>query len=144
MGKIIAISISTIRGIPKTNVVEANLIENFGIEQDAHAGDWHRQISLLADESIDKIRNAGMPEVSAGDFAENLTTKGIDFSKIQVGTRLSLSSSILLEITQIGKECHTRCKIYQKVGNCVMPTDGLFAKVLKGGKLTIDDDIEIL
>jgi cyclic pyranopterin phosphate synthase len=141
-GKIEAISISTKKGIPKSNIDSAILRENWGIEGDAHAGEWHRQISLLADESIDKIRNAGLPEVKAGAFAENITTKNIDLLSVQIGSKLRIGKDIILEITQIGKECHSRCAIYQIVGDCVMPKEGIFAKVLHGGKISIDDRIE--
>jgi cyclic pyranopterin phosphate synthase len=141
-GKIEAISISTKKGIPKSNIDSAILRENWGIEGDAHAGEWHRQISLLADESIDKIRNAGLPEVKAGAFAENITTKNIDLLSVQIGSKLRIGTDIILEITQIGKECHSRCAIYQIVGDCVMPKEGIFAKVLHGGKISIDDRIE--
>ena len=141
-GKIEAISISTQKGIPKSNVDSAILRENWGIEGDAHAGEWHRQISLLADESIDKIRNAGLPEVKAGAFAENITTKNIDLLSVKIGTKLRIGNDIILEITQIGKECHTRCVIYETVGDCVMPREGIFAKVLHGGKIKINDKIK--
>ena len=142
-GKIIAISVSSKKGIPKTNTGQALLIENWGIEGDVHAGAWHRQISLLANESIDKIRNKGMDNIQPGIFAENITTENIDLLSLVVGDRIKIRN-IELEITQIGKECHNRCAIYNTVGDCVMPKEGIFARVLKGGEIKIDDMIEKL
>ncbi len=140
--RIEAISISTKKGIPKSNVDAAILLQNWGIDGDAHAGDWHRQISLLADESIDKIRNAGLSNVSAGDFAENITTKDFDLLSVQIGSKLRIGNDIILEVTQIGKECHSRCAIYQTVGDCVMPKEGVFARVICGGNIRINDHIK--
>jgi MOSC domain-containing protein YiiM len=108
--------------------------ENYGIEGDAHAGDWHRQVSLLAQESIDKMRALGL-DVTTGDFAENITTSGIDLVSLPIGSRLTMGD-VLLEVTQIGKECHTRCAIYYQAGDCVMPREGIFARVLRGGRIT--------
>ena len=143
-GNVKAISISTKKGIPKTNVQSATLRQNWGIEGDVHAGEWHRQISLLSDESIDKIRTAGLPDVNAGDFAENITTENIELMSLPIGSKLKLGKDIILEITQIGKECHTKCAIYQTVGDCVMPREGIFAKVIQGGNLYVDDTIECM
>lgn len=143
-GNVKAISISTKKGIPKTNVQSAILLDNWGIEGDVHAGEWHRQISLLSDESIDKIRTAGLPDVNAGDFAENITTENIELMSLPVGSKLKLGKNIILEVTQIGKECHTKCAIYQTVGDCVMPREGIFAKVIQGGNLSVDDIIEFM
>ena len=132
-GTIIAICISEEKGERKKPVPSALLRENHGIVGDAHAGDWHRQVSLLAEESIDTMRDKGL-DVTHGDFAENITTKGIDLVSLPIGTRLSLGNAVI-EISQIGKECHTRCAIYYQAGDCVMPREGIFAKVVTGGKL---------
>lgn len=142
-GRIVAVSISLKKGVKKTNILLGRLIENHGLEKDAHAGDWHRQVSLLAIESIAKIRKKGL-DVSPGDFAENITTEGIKLWELPVGTRLKLGEDALVEITQIGKECHDRCAIYKQVGDCVMPREGIFVKVLKGGDICPADGIHIL
>jgi len=141
-GKIVAISISEKRGIPKTNVETARLVENHGIEGDAHAGDWHRQLSLLAVESIAKMQAKGA-DVHPGNFAENITTEGIDVPNLQIGDRLALGEAEV-EITQIGKECHAYCAIYQQIGDCVMPREGVFARVLKGGELKVGDVVDVV
>jgi MOSC domain-containing protein YiiM len=141
-GKIVAISISERRGIQKTNVETARLVENHGIEGDAHAGDWHRQLSLLAVESIAKMQDKGA-DVHPGNFAENITTEGIDVPHLQIGDRLTLGDAEV-EITQIGKECHAHCAIFHQVGDCVMPREGIFARVLKGGELSVGDGVEIV
>ncbi len=143
-GRIIAISISKRKGIQKTNVPEAMLIENHGIKGDVHAGDWHRQVSILADESIDKMRVKGLDNLNPGDFAENLTTEFIKIPELNVGTRLKIGETAILEITQIGKECHHHCAIYKAVGDCVMPREGIFARVKKGGRIKVNDVIEII
>lgn len=130
-----AVSIAPSKGMKKVNQPEVLVKENHGIEGDAHVGDWHRQVSLLAQESIDKMVAKGL-NVAAGDFAENLTTVGIDLLALQIGDRVQVGPEVLLEITQKGKECHQRCAIYYQAGDCVMPTEGIFAKVLKGGRLT--------
>lgn len=143
-GKILAISVSTKKGIPKTNVNTAHLIVAHGIEGDAHAGEWHRQISLLSIDSIEKMRQAGLPELNPGDFAENLTTDLSAINQIPLGTKLKIGEDTIIEITQIGKECHSRCAIFDKVGDCVMPREGIFAKVISGGSIQINDTIEIL
>ncbi len=140
-GKIIAVCLSKAKGERKTPVDAVSLRENHGIVGDAHAGDWHRQISLLAKESIDKMRAMGL-DVDNGDFAENLTTSGIDLPSLAIGTRLHIGET-LLEITQIGKECHTRCAIYHQAGDCVMPKEGVFARVLKGGEVKPGTDIVV-
>jgi len=141
-GRIVALSISEIRGIPKTNVETVRLVENHGIDGDAHAGDWHRQVSLLAVESIAKMQAKGA-DVHPGNFAENITTEGIDIPHLQIGDRLTLGTAEL-EITQIGKECHARCAIYHQVGDCVMPREGVFARVIKGGELKVGDGVEVV
>lgn len=141
-GKIAAISISKEKGQRKTPVPAAMLRKNFGILDDAHAGDWHRQVSLLAMESIAKMQKMGL-SVGPGDFAENITTEGIDLLALPIGSRLALGETIL-EITQIGKECHNRCAIYYQAGDCVMPKEGLFAKVLQGGVVRQGEPVEVL
>ena len=140
-GKIVSINISNRKGIPKTNVDSVKLIENWGIENDAHAGDWHRQVSLLAIESIIKIQNLGL-NVRPGDFAENITTEHVNILQLKVGDKFVIGESEL-EVTQIGKECHTRCEIYNTTGDCIMPKEGIFARVLKGGIIKVGDRIQI-
>jgi MOSC domain-containing protein YiiM len=142
-GRIVAVSVSLKKGVKKTNILSGSLIENYGLENDAHAGDWHRQVSLLAMESIAKIREKGL-DVSPGDFAENITTEGLRLWELPVGTRMKLGAEALVEVTQIGKECHDRCAIYHQVGDCVMPREGIFVKVLKGGLIRPTDAIQIL
>jgi MOSC domain-containing protein YiiM len=142
-GTVVSINSSSEKGIRKTPVEEAEVVAGYGIEGDAHAsGKWHRQISLLAIESIDKMRKLGL-DVAPGDFAENITTEGVDLLSIEVGTKL-LIGSIEAEISQIGKVCHTRCEIFDQAGDCVMPKEGIFAKVLKGGTLTRGLPIRVL
>ena len=140
--QLLAVCISKNKGERKTPVNQVELRRNHGIVGDAHAGDWHRQVSLLAKESIDKMRAMGL-DVDNGDFAENLTTEGIELPKLPVGTRLQIGDS-LLEVTQIGKECHQRCAIYDQAGDCVMPKEGIFAKVLKDGILKPGDRVNIV
>jgi len=140
-GKVKAISVSKKKGVPKKNVKSISLIENFGLEGDIHGGDWHRQVSLLAFESIEKMIEKGLTNLKPGVFAENITTEFIDIPNLQPGMRIKIGADTELEITQIGKECHTRCSIYYKAGDCVMPREGIFAKVIKGGEIKIDDDI---
>jgi len=139
IGKIVAISISKKKGIPKSNILSAKLIENHGIEGDIHAGNWHRQVSFLALESIDKMREKGLPNLRPGAFAENITTEFIDLPHLEVGTRIKIGADAELEITQIGKECHSKCAIFFKVGDCVMPREGIFAKVIIGGEIFVGD-----
>lgn len=142
-GRIVAISISKKKGIPKSNVSSANLIENHGIEGDIHAGNWHRQVSFLALESIEKMRKAGLSKLRPGAFAENITTEFIDIPNIKVGSKVKIGKDALLEITQIGKECHTKCAIFVKIGDCVMPKEGIFARVIKSGKIFTNDKVYI-
>lgn len=143
MGKIIAVCISNEKQTKKKDITCCNIIKNHGLEGDAHAdSDSHRQISLLAQESIDKMKVQGL-NVKVGDFAENLTTKDIDLKSLPIGTVLKAGKEVLLEVTQIGKECHTPCAIYHQVGNCVMPTEGIFAVVLEGGVIRSGDQILI-
>lgn len=142
MAKVNAISISDRKGVRKDNVESAKLVENFGIEGDAHGGGWHRQISLLAEESIDFMRDKGL-DVVAGNFAENITTEGIDLLSLPIGTHITIGETELV-ISQIGKICHNRCAIYHQAGDCVMPREGIFAIVLKGGTIKVDDTITVL
>lgn len=143
MGKITAVCISNEKQTKKVDIKEGHIIKNYGLEGDAHAdSDSHRQISLLAQESIDKMKAQGL-DVKAGDFAENLTTFGIELKSLAMGTVLETGDEVLLEITQIGKVCHSPCAIYHQVGNCVMPTEGIFAVVLEGGIIKSGDNIKI-
>jgi len=142
-GKIISVNISADKGEKKHNVGTCTLQVGHGLTDDAHAGPWHRQVSLLAAESIKKIRDMGL-EVTAGDFAENLTTEGIDLPALPVGTELRIGDGIIMKVTQIGKECHQRCNIFYQVGDCVMPREGIFAEVLTGGEVKVGDEVEVL
>ena len=141
MGKIVAICISKKKGDQKRDVKQCRLIENYGLEGDAHAGSWHRQISLLSIEGRLVMENKGV-KLDAGDFGENVLTEGVDFANIMVGNKIRLGKDALVRVTQIGKECHDRCNIYYQVGDCIMPREGIFAEVLKGGEIKVDDDIE--
>jgi len=138
--KIISIAISTKKGTRKFPVREATLLVDYGIKGDAHAGPWHRQVSFLAAESIEKIQQKGL-NVGFGDFAENIATSGIDWSQIPVGSVFQLGDSAIVEVTQIGKKCHGRCAIYHLAGDCIMPREGVFARVIRGGKIRCDDPI---
>ena len=138
--KIVSIATSKKKGTRKATVDEAFLKKEHGLEGDAHAGTWHRQVSFLASEEIEKARERGL-EVSFGDFAENIATTGVDWKNIPVGTRVRLGKKVLVEITQIGKECHNRCAIYYKAGDCIMPREGVFARVLEEGKIRCGDPI---
>jgi MOSC domain-containing protein YiiM len=140
---VIAVSLSPRKGMKKINQESVDLVAGHGLTQDAHAGDWHRQVSLLATESIARIRAKGL-EVNPGDFAENITTTGIELWRLPVGTRLRLGPEALLEVTQIGKECHQRCAIFHQVGDCVMPREGIFARVLAGGTVRPGDAVVLL
>jgi len=140
--KVVAVNISQHKGEQKKPVASVQLREQHGIVDDAHAGDWHRQISLLAEESIDKMRRLGLA-VDPGAFAENITTRGIDLVALPVGARFELGEA-LAEVTQIGKECHTRCAIYHQAGDCVMPKEGIFARVLRGGSVAAGDAVRVL
>jgi MOSC domain-containing protein YiiM len=142
VAEITAVCISQKKGQKKKNVGKGILVENHGLEGDAHAGEWHRQVSLLAEESIRKMKEKGL-EVGPGDFAENITTRGIELTELPIGTKLKLGGA-LVEVTQIGKECHDRCAIYHRVGDCVMPREGIFVRVLKGGPVSIGDKIEVI
>jgi len=139
---VVAVCISEKKGERKTPVPGVTLKENHGIVGDAHAGEWHRQVSLLAQESIEKMQRMGL-SVTAGDFAENVTTLGIDLPSLAIGTQLTIGGT-LLEVTQIGKECHTRCAIFHQAGDCVMPKEGIFVKVLRGGTVKPGDSITVV
>lgn len=142
MGIVTAICISEARGTPKKTIAEARFVPDYGIQGDAHAGNWHRQVSLLQQEKIDAFRARGVP-VEAGAFGENLAVTGIDLRALPVGTQLQCGE-VLLEITQIGKECHTHCAIYQRVGDCIMPREGVFARVLHGGTIAVGAEIQVV
>jgi MOSC domain-containing protein YiiM len=143
MAKIIAVCKSEEKGTRKEPVAEGILREDHGLVGDAHADCCvHRQVSLLGMESIGKIKKLGF-EVGPGDFAENLTTQGLDLPSLPLGTKIAIGKDILLEITQIGKECHTGCAIYQEIGKCIMPKEGIFARVVQGGRVGAGDDIRI-
>lgn len=142
-GRIIAISVSFERGTKKVNVPEAQLQVGLGIVGDAHAGNWHRQISLLSIESINKMLEKGL-KVFAGDFAENITTQGVDLNDLKVGDKLKLSDGVMLEITQVGKRCRGGCEIFKQIGDCIMPREGIFAIVIEGGTINVGDTIVVI
>ena len=142
MGKVMAICISEKKGTQKRNVHEALFIEDFGLENDAHAGKWHRQVSLLSYEKIQDFKKKGAP-VEDGAFGENLIVSGIDFKNLPVGTRFQ-SGDVVMEMTQIGKDCHNGCEIYKIMGDCIMPREGVFAKVLCGGRIREGDELTVL
>lgn len=141
-GKVIAVNISKEKGVSKNNVGKARLIEELGMENDAHAAPGIRQVSLLAWESVEKMIAKGL-NLKVGDFAENITTKGVPLETLPVGTVLSIGGEVVLEITQIGKKCHKGCAIMQQVGDCIMPREGIFARVIKGGFIEAGQDIII-
>jgi len=141
--KIVSIAISKKKGIPKTPVDEAFISKDHGLEGDAHAGKWHRQVSFLSSESIEGVKEQGL-DVTFGDFAENIASEGIDWKTLPVGTHVRLGGQVLVEITQIGKECHNKCAIYYKAGDCIMPREGVFARVLDEGKIRRGDEIKII
>lgn len=141
--KVVAINISEKKGTIKKPIDEGNFIEDFGLEGDAHAGKWHRQVSLLAQESIDKLKALGLEGLCTGKFAENITTEGITLYTLPVGTKFHMGDTIM-EVSQIGKECHTKCAIFHQVGQCVMPTEGIFARVIKGGRVRAGDVITVI
>ncbi len=142
MGTIISLNVSRKKGVNKEPVQSVLVRVDHGIEGDAHAGDWHRQISLLAEESIHCMRARGL-ELEPGAFAENITTLGIDLPRLPVGSRL-VCGEVELEVTQIGKKCHKGCAIFQQVGDCIMPKEGIFTKVIRSGRLHCGDHLEIL
>lgn len=140
--QITSLAVSRKKGTVKTTVDQAQLIENHGFEDDAHAGDWHRQVSFLSQENIDAANEKGL-DVTFGDFAENIATLGVDWKTIPVGTKVKLGDTAVVEITQIGKKCHNKCAIYYRAGDCIMPKEGVFAKVLTGGTVKKDDPIAL-
>lgn len=142
MATVTSVNLSAKKTVRKTPGTCGVLIENRGFEGDAHAGDWHRQVSLLAEESIAKMQAKGL-DVHEGDFAENITTRGIDLVSLPIGTRVRVGGT-LLQVTQIGKECHTKCAIYYQAGDCVMPKEGIFATVVEGGPVNVGDEIVVL
>lgn len=146
-GKVFSINISRTKGISKIPIKSALLIEGHGLDKDAHAGGGIRQVSLLSIESIKKQKecakiNSAAASLKAGDFAENITTEGIDLSTLKIGDKLTIGDTIILKISKIGKECHRYCSIYYKIGDCIMPREGIFAQVLKGGEIKIGYDIK--
>lgn len=145
MARIVSINISARKGVQKRSVgnVPQVVFADRGLENDAHAGAWHRQLSFLAEESIAKARKRGL-EVGPGDFAENFTTEGIDLLDLPLGTQLRLGNEVLVEVSQIGKVCHTRCSIYHLAGDCIFPREGIFAVVLQGGTVAAGDAIEVV
>lgn len=142
MGNVIAVCTSEKKGTQKKNVNSAVFVEDWGIENDAHAGKWHRQVSLLSHDKIEAFRARGA-EVKDGAFGENLVVSGIDFRALPIGTRFACND-VLLELTQIGKECHHGCEIFQKMGDCIMPREGVFARVLHGGIISVGDALTVL
>lgn len=142
MAKVLAVCISLKKGEQKKEIPFGECVVDFGIKDDAHGGNWHRQISLLAKESIDEMRAKGL-ELINGDFAENIITEGINLKALPVGTRLHIGRNVVLEVTQIGKECHSGCVIMEKAGKCIMPTDGIFSKIITAGIIKKDDEIVV-
>lgn len=142
MGIIQAICISEVRGVQKHAIPEADLTPEWGIVGDAHGGNWHRQVSLLGSESVDKMKKV-FPDIPIGAFAENVLTEGITLYELPIGTRLRVGGQVLLEVTQIGKECHASCAIRKQVGDCVMPREGIFTIVLEEGTIRAGDRIEL-
>ena len=142
--RVLSINISEAKGTPKKAINPGVMIENFGFEGDAHAGKWHRQVSLLGKESIEKAKGMPTDGLCHGIFAENITTEGITLYTLPIGTKLKVGKECIIEITQIGKECHEGCAISKLVGQCVMPREGVFAVVLKGGKVYCGDEIEVI
>lgn len=141
-GKVLAVNISETKGVFKKPIEQGVFKVDHGLEGDAHAGNWHRQVSLLGIESINKMKALGIEGLCTGKFAENLTTEGLELWKLPVGTRLKIGETEQ-EVTQIGKECHVKCEIFEKIGSCIMPTEGIFTKVLKGGIIKPGDEIEV-
>jgi MOSC domain-containing protein YiiM len=142
--RVLSLNISEKKGVRKKRVDTVRVKENYGIIGDAHASDkWHRQVSLLAMESIEKMKSKGL-DVGPGDFAENITTQGIDIPRLKIGTHLKIGQNVELEISQIGKLCHNRCAIFEQAGDCVMPKEGIFGKIIQGGSISTGDSIEII
>ncbi len=143
MASVVSLNISKTKGVVKIEVPEAEFRVNHGIVGDAHAGDWHRQVSLLSIDSVKKMKDQGVEGLVNGSFAENITTEGIDLYDYEVGTQFKIGETIQ-ELTQIGKKCHSGCAIKTKVGSCIMPKEGIFTKVIKGGTVKKGDEIEVL
>jgi MOSC domain-containing protein YiiM len=144
LAKILAVCKSKKKGTKKDDVKEGYFLQDYGMDDDAHAdSNSHRQVSLMAIESIEKMKKLGL-DVGPGDFAENLTTEGMELISLPVGTEVSVGDEVKLEITQIGKECHTKCAIYRTVGQCIMPEEGVFTRVLRGGKVKTGDEIKVV
>jgi molybdopterin adenylyltransferase len=141
-GVVVSVNVGPVKGARKSRVGEARVIAGSGLDGDAHAGAGHRQVSLLARESVDKMRAAGL-DVGPGDFAENITTEGLELVSLPVGTVLRVGGSVRLEVSQIGKVCHDRCAIYEQAGDCVMPREGIFARVLAGGTIRAGEAVEV-
>ncbi len=142
MGNVIAVCISEKKGVQKKNVGSARFIEDWGIENDAHAGKWHRQVSLLSHDRVEEFRARGAV-VDNGAFGENLVVSGFDFKNLPVGTKFRCND-VLLEMTQIGKQCHAHCEIYKVMGDCIMPREGVFARVLHSGTISVGDTLSIV
>lgn len=143
MAKVVAVNISETKGVPKDTIEKGYFEIDCGLKGDAHAGAWHRQVSLLGMESVNKMKQKGLADLETGSFAENITTEGIILFELPVGTRLKIGET-LMEVTQIGKECHAGCAIRQKTGDCVMPREGIFAKVIIPGWVETGDEIQIV
>ena len=143
-GKILAICISDKKGIQKTELPQAQLVAEHGIEGDAHAGPWHRQVSFLDENDVQMMRDKGLPDLKHGAFAENFVLEGIDLVQLGLGSRMKLGEEAEVALTQIGKVCHTHCAIYHTTGDCIMPREGIFAKVLSPGHIQISDTIEVI
>lgn len=141
MGKVIAVCISEKRGTVKRNINQCNVIDEYGLENDAHGGNWHRQISLLSYEKVIDFNERG-GNVVDGDFGENLLIEGYDFKTLPIGTKFKCND-VILELTQVGKECHSHCEIFKRVGECIMPREGVFTKVIHGGKIKVGDKFSI-
>jgi MOSC domain-containing protein YiiM len=143
VGKILAVCLSETTGVQKKPVAQAECVENHGLKGDAHARDWHRQVSLLADESIEQMRRKGVT-LAWGDFGENLVTQGLELKTLPIGQKLQTDKNVILEVTQIGKVCHDHCAIYVLAGECIMPTEGIFCRVLQGGEVRAGDSIDVI
>lgn len=148
-GRIFSINYSKVKGVSKEAIRKTRLIENFGLEQDAHSGPGLRQVSLLAIESIRKQIECPKAKKKniipgPGDFAENITTEGLDLAQLNIGVKVRVGEEAILEISKIGKECHRYCAVYQKLGDCIMPREGIFARVLEGGEIAVGDAVEVI
>ena len=141
-GRVLAVNISEDKGTKKKNIQSCSVLKDFGLKGDAHAGPWHRQVSLLANESIQKMKDLGL-KVGYGDFAENITTEGVDLVHLPIGTEIRIGSAVVLKVTQIGKVCHERCAIYYQAGDCIMQKEGIFAEVIDEGEVKVGDEVVI-